>query len=92
LGDEFELISNELGQLTELVFLAEIGLTPGADVHRASLETAMKSSDWAISQYDVLPDRVRVYLWPRAGGVKFPLSPPVWTEGEDRTFANLRLL
>jgi hypothetical protein len=31
----------------------------------------MKSSDWGLSQYDVLPDRVVVYLWPRAGGVDF---------------------
>jgi len=53
------------------MMLAEIGLPPGADVDRASLETAMKSSDWAISQYDILPDRVVVYLWPRAGGIKF---------------------
>jgi hypothetical protein len=53
------------------MMLAEIGLPPGADVDRSSLETAMTSSDWAISQYDVLPDRVMVYLWPRAGGVKF---------------------
>jgi len=29
----------------------------------------MKS--WTISQYDVMPDRVVVYLWPNAGGVKF---------------------
>ena len=28
-------------------------------------------SDWSVTQYDVLPDRVVVYLWPRAGGVKF---------------------
>jgi hypothetical protein len=53
------------------MLLAEIGLPPGADVDRASLESAMKSSDWAINQYDILPDRVVVYLWPRAGGVKF---------------------
>ncbi|HYX31179.1 MAG TPA: alpha-2-macroglobulin family protein, partial [Pyrinomonadaceae bacterium] len=53
------------------MMLAEIGLPPGADVDRASLETAMKGSDWAISQYDILPDRVIVYLWPRAGGAKF---------------------
>ena len=53
------------------MMLAEIGLPPGADVDRASLESAMKSSDWAIGQYDVLPDRVVVYLWPRAGGIKF---------------------
>ena len=53
------------------MMLAEIGLPPGAEVDRASLENAMKSSDWGLSQYDVLPDRVVVYLWPRAGGVDF---------------------
>ena len=53
------------------MMLAEIGLPPGADVDRASLEQAMKGSDWSISQYDILPDRVVVYLWPRAGGTKF---------------------
>lgn len=53
------------------MMLAEIGLPPGADVDRASLESAMKNSGWAISQYDVLPDRVVVYLWAHAGGVDF---------------------
>jgi hypothetical protein len=53
------------------MMLAEIGLPPGADVDRSSLETAMTSSEWSLTQYDVLPDRVVVYLWPRAGGVKF---------------------
>ena len=53
------------------MMLAEIGLPPGADVDRASLDTAMKGADWSISQYDILPDRVVVYLWPRAGGTKF---------------------
>jgi hypothetical protein len=53
------------------MMLAEIGLPPGADVDRASLESAMKGSDWGISQYDILPDRVVLYLWPRAGGTKF---------------------
>ena len=53
------------------MMLAEIGLPPGADVDRASVETAMKSSGWAISQYDVLPDRVVVYLWPHAGSINF---------------------
>ncbi len=53
------------------MMLAEIGLPPGADVDRASLESAMKNSGWAISQYDVLPDRVVVYLWAQAGGVDF---------------------
>lgn len=53
------------------MMLAEIGLPPGSDVDRASLETAMKGSNWAVNQYDVLPDRVVFYLWPGAGGVDF---------------------
>jgi len=66
------------------MMLAEIGLPPGADVDRASLETAMKGSDWAISQYDILPDRVVVYLWPRAGGAKLISSfVRVLNESED---------
>ena len=51
------------------MMLAEIGIPPGAEVDRSSLEAAMK--DWAVSQYDVLPDRIVVYLWPKAGGVSF---------------------
>jgi len=53
------------------MMLAEIGLPPGAEVDRSSLETAMTSSGWSLTQYDVLPDRLVVYLWPNAGGVKF---------------------
>jgi hypothetical protein len=56
------------------MMLAEIGLPPGADVDRASLERAMKESNYSINQYDVLPDRVIVYLWPQAGGAKFSFS------------------
>ena len=51
------------------MMLAEIGIPPGAEVDRSSLQTAMKDS--GISQYDVLPDRVVVYLWPRAGDISF---------------------
>ncbi len=53
------------------MMLAEIGLPPGADVDRASLERAVKESDWGVDQYDVLPDRLIVYLWPQAGGTRF---------------------
>jgi uncharacterized protein YfaS (alpha-2-macroglobulin family) len=52
------------------MMLAEIGLPPGADVDRASLERAMKESGWSINSYDVLPDRLVLYLWPTSGGVK----------------------
>ncbi len=53
------------------MLLAEIGLPPGVDVDRASLDEAITKSNWAVNQYDVLPDRVVLYLWPRAGGVSF---------------------
>ena len=53
------------------MLLGEIGLPPGAEVDRASLEAATKASGWDINQYDVLPDRLIVYLWPHAGGTKF---------------------
>ena len=53
------------------MMLAEIGLPPGAEVDRASLDKAMIASGWDINQFDVLPDRVIVYLWPHAGGTTF---------------------
>ena len=53
------------------MLLGEIGLPPGADVDRASLERAMTDSGWSLSQYDILPDRLVVYLWPHAGGTRF---------------------
>ena len=51
------------------MMLAEIGIPPGAEVDRSSLQAAMK--DWTITQYDVLPDRVVVYLWPHGSSVSF---------------------
>ena len=56
------------------MMLAEVGLPPGADVDRQSLADAMKASGWDLSRYDVLPDRVVLYLWPRAGGTRFQFS------------------
>jgi len=47
------------------MMIAEIGIPPGAEVDRSSLQAAMK--DWTITQYDVLPDRVVVYVWPESG-------------------------
>jgi hypothetical protein len=52
------------------MLLAEIGLPPGVDVDRASLDKAIAESGWSVSRYDVLPDRLILYLWPRAGGTK----------------------
>ena len=52
------------------MLLAEIGLPPGADVSRESLENAMKK-DWSLSRYEVLPDRIVLYMWSKPGGTKF---------------------
>ena len=51
------------------MLLAEIGLPPGAQVDRATLESALSASDGQFNRYEVLPDRVILYLNPQAGGV-----------------------
>jgi hypothetical protein len=56
------------------MLLAEIGLPPGAEVDRSSLDRAMKASGWDINEYDLLPDKLIVYLWPHAGGTKFSFT------------------
>jgi hypothetical protein len=55
------------------MLLAEIGVPPGADVSRESLQAAM-DADWSLSRYDVLPDRIVLYMWAKAGGTKFNFS------------------
>lgn len=66
--------AERVGQAGYGMLLAEVGLPPGTDVDRASLERAMKEADWGLERYDVLPDRLVVYLWPRAGGTRFSFS------------------
>ncbi|HTS12749.1 MAG TPA: MG2 domain-containing protein [Candidatus Limnocylindrales bacterium] len=56
------------------MMLGEIGLPPGAEVNRASLDKAMTGSNWEINDFDVLPDRIIVYLWPHAGGTTFSFT------------------
>jgi hypothetical protein len=48
------------------MLLAEIGLPPGAEVDRASLDQAT-----GFSSYEIQPDRVVFYLWAAAGGNSF---------------------
>jgi hypothetical protein len=55
------------------MLLAEIGIPPGADVSRESLEKAFEN-DWYLSRYEVLPDRIIVYMWAKSGGSKFNFS------------------
>jgi uncharacterized protein YfaS (alpha-2-macroglobulin family) len=59
------------------MMVAEVGLPPGADVDRTSLALAAERSGRELARYDILPDRVILYLWPRAGGtsVEFEFRP-----------------
>lgn len=54
------------------MMMAEIGLPPGAEVDRESLEKA--KNDGQVNGYEVQPDRVVFYLWPSAGGTSFQFS------------------
>jgi uncharacterized protein YfaS (alpha-2-macroglobulin family) len=51
------------------MMLAEIGLPPGSEVERESLETAKETG--SIQGYEVRPDRVVFYVWPEAAGSNF---------------------
>jgi uncharacterized protein YfaS (alpha-2-macroglobulin family) len=51
------------------MMLAEVGLPPGAEVDRSSLENAESSP--GVVGYEIQPDRVVFYLWPTAGGTAF---------------------
>ena len=57
------------------MLLAEIGLPPGAVVDRSSLDKAKNASGaWSISQYEIRPDRLVVYLWAQPGGTDFEFA------------------
>jgi hypothetical protein len=68
------IVAERIGFRGYGMLLAEIGLPPGAELDRSSIETAMKESGWDINQYEVLPDRLVIYLWPHAGGTKFSFT------------------
>ena len=46
------------------MLLAEVGLPPGVEIERASLERAKGDPAARLDRYEVLPDRVVLYLWP----------------------------
>jgi hypothetical protein len=47
------------------MMIAEIGIPPGVDVDREGLQKQMSENGWEPSSFDVLPDRIVAYLWPR---------------------------
>ena len=60
------------------MLLAEVGLPPGAEVDRASLERASKEPGAFLDRYDVLPDRLVLYVWPqqdKAASFSFKFRP-----------------
>ncbi|HSF18163.1 MAG TPA: hypothetical protein VLK65_21695 [Vicinamibacteria bacterium] len=56
------------------MLIAEIGLPPGADVDRASLQRTLSERKSGLERYDVLPDRIVAYIWPPSGGAAFEFS------------------
>lgn len=67
LGDQIQCTveAERIGFRGYGMMLAEVGLPPGAEVDRASLDKA------GLPMYEVQPDRVVFYLWPQAGGLTF---------------------
>jgi hypothetical protein len=53
------------------MMIAEVGLPPGAEVDRESLDGVIGNRSLGVDQYDVLPDKLVFYLWPKAGSAKF---------------------
>ena len=56
------------------MMVAEVGIPPGAEVDRDSLERAQADSRWALNHFEVQPDRILLYLWPAAGGTHLAFS------------------
>jgi len=56
------------------MMIAEIGIPPGVDVDREALQKNVSESGWELSSFDVLPDRIVAYVWPRAGGTEFTVT------------------
>ena len=68
------VLAERIGSAGHGMMIAEIGVPPGVDVDRESLKKQISENGWDLSSFDVLPDRIVAYLWPRAGGTKFSLS------------------
>ncbi len=53
------------------MMIAEVGLPPGAEVDRGVLEELIEDGKNGVDSYEVAPDHVTFYVWPRASDVKF---------------------
>lgn len=52
------------------MMIAEVGLPPGAEVDRASLAELLERNN-GVDSFEVAPDRVVFYIWPRAADSSF---------------------
>lgn len=68
------VLAERIGSAGHGMMIAEIGIPPGVDVDREGLQKQMSDNGWDLSSFDVLPDRIVAYVWPRAGGTKFSMS------------------
>ena len=46
--------------------IAEVGLPPGAEVDRGTLANIVDDSSSGVDSFEVAPDHVTFYVWPRA--------------------------
>lgn len=69
---ECRLSADRVGFRGGGMLIAELGLPPGAEVDRRALEEERRRTP-GFSSFELRPDRVVLYLWPRAGGVRVPV-------------------
>jgi hypothetical protein len=55
------------------MLIAEVGLPPGAEVDRGTLADLLEKSR-GIYSFEVAPDRVILYLWPRSEQTEFSFT------------------
>lgn len=53
------------------MLIAEVGLPPGTEVDRGSLAAIVENRENGVDSFEVAPDRVIFYVWPRAADSKF---------------------
>jgi len=53
------------------MLIAEVGLPPGAEVDRGTLAALTDDPESGVDSFEVAPDRVTFYIWPRAADSKF---------------------
>ena len=51
--------------------IAEVGLPPGAEVDRGTLANIVDDSNSRVDSFEVAPDHVTFYVWPRAADSRF---------------------